>query len=132
MMAAELYKKTLANYEASLISGDSVTLSKYCRINHVNCRGLRYWMKKHSINTPKNKSVKLAMHSFSNNSGQPAAGLHHMVPLLIQSPIREKTSGLMQSSLKAVNITTKNGLVVCIKEISCADLAELILSCNTR
>lgn len=132
MMSAELYKKTLANYEASLISGDSVTLSKYCRINHVNCRGLRYWMKKHSINTPKNKSVKVAMHSFSNNSGQPAAGLHHMVPLLIQSPIREKTSGLMQSSLKAVNITTQNGLVVCIKEISCADLAELILSCNTR
>lgn len=132
MMAAELYEKTLTGYEASLSKGDSVTLSRYCKINHVNYRGLRYWMKKHSINTPKNKSGKVATHSISNNNGQPVTGPHHMVPLLIQSPMREKTSGLMKSSLKVVNITTQNGLVVCIKEISCVDLAELILSCNTR
>ena len=132
MMAAELYEKTLAGYEASLSKGDSVTLSRYCRVNHVNCRGLRYWMKKHSINTPKNKSGKLAIHSISNNTGQPVTGPHHMVPLLVQSPIREKPSGLMKSSLKGVNITTQNGLVVFINEISCVDLAELILSCNTR
>ena len=132
MMAVELYKKTLADYEASLSKGDSVPLSRFCKMNHVNCRGLRYWMKKHSINTPKNKSGKAATHSISNNTGQPVTGSHHMVPLLIQSPIREKTSGLMKSFLKGVNITTQNGLVVCIKEISCVDLAELILSCNTR
>jgi hypothetical protein len=132
MMAAELYKQTLAGYEASLSKEDSVTLSRYCKINHVNYRGLGYWMKKHSLNTPKNKSGKVATHSISNNTGQPVTGPLHMVPLLIQSPIWEKTSGLMKSSLKAVNITTQNGLVVCIKEISCVDLAELILSCNTR
>ena len=132
MMAAELYKQTLAGYEASLSKEDSVTLSRYCKINHVNYRGLGYWMKKYSLNTPKNKSGKLASHSISNNTGQPVTGPHHMVPLLIQSPIQEKPSGLMKSSLKGVNITTQNGLVVCIKEISCFDLAELILSLNTR
>jgi hypothetical protein len=132
MMAEELYKKTLAGYEASLSKGDSVTLSRYCKINHVNCRGLRYWMKKHSINTPKNKSGKGAMHSISNTTDQPVPGPHHMVPLLIQSPIGEKTSRVGKSSLKEVTITTQNGLVVCINEISSVDLAELILSCNTR
>jgi len=132
MMADELYKKTLAGYEASLSKGDSVTLSKYCKIHHVNCRGLRYWMKKYSINTPKNKLGKGATPSISNNTDQPVAGPHHMVPLLIQSPIREETARLRKSSLKGVNITTQNGLVVCINEISCVDLAELILSCNIR
>ena len=106
MMEAELYKKTLAGYEATLSKGDSVTLSKYCKINHVNSRGLRYWMKKHSINTPKNKSGKVATHAISNNTAQPVTGPHHMVPLLIQSPIREKPSGHMKSTLKGVKITT--------------------------
>ena len=55
MMVEELYKKTLAGYEASLSKGNSISLSRYCKINHINCRGLRYWMKKHSINAPKNK-----------------------------------------------------------------------------
>jgi hypothetical protein len=132
MMAEELYKKTLSGYEASLSKGDSVTLSRYCKINHVNCRGLRYWMKKYSINTPKNKSGKGARHSISNTNDHPLPGPHHMVPLLIQPPIRGKTSRLGKSSLKGVTITTQNGLVVCIDEISCVDLAELILSCNTR
>ncbi len=132
MMAEELYKKTLAGYEASLSKGDSVTLSRYCKIHHVNCRGLRYWMRKHSLNTPKTKSGKVAPHSISTTTDQLVTGLHHLVPLLIQSPIREKTSRLGKSSLKEVNITTQNGLVVCINEISCVDLAELILSCNTR
>jgi hypothetical protein len=132
MMAEELYKKTLAGYEASLGKGDSVTLSRYCKIHHVNCRGLRYWMKKHSINTPKIKSGKVATHAFPNTTDQSVTGPHHMIPLLIQSPIREETSRLRKSSLKGVNITTQNGLVVCINEISCVDLAELILSCNTR
>jgi hypothetical protein len=115
-----------------LNKGDSLTLSRYCKIHHVNCRGLRYWMRKHSINTPKIKSVKVSRPSILNNPDQSVTGLHHMVPLLIQSPIREKTSRLIKSSLKEVNITTQNGLVVSIKEISCVDLAELILSCNTR
>jgi hypothetical protein len=132
MMAAELYKQTLAGYEASLSKEDSVTLSRYCKINHVNYRGLGYWMKKHSLNTPKKKLGKVATHSISTNTGQPVTGPHHMVPLLIQPRIWEKTSGLMKSSLKGVKITTSNGLVVCIKEISCIDLAELILSCNPR
>jgi len=131
-MAEELYKKTLAGYQASLSKGDSVTLSRYCKINHVNCRGLRYWMRKHSINTPKIKSGKVATHAISNTTDQLVTGPHHMIPLLIQSPIREETSRLRKSSLKGVNITTQNGLVVCINEISCVDLAELILSCNTR
>ena len=132
MIAEELYKKTLAGYEASLSKVDSVTLSKYCKLNHVHCRGLRYWMRKHSIHCPKNKSGKVATHSISNNAGQSGIGPHHMVPFLIQSPIREKTSRPGKSSLKEVNITTRNGLVVRINEISCVDLAELILSCNTR
>jgi hypothetical protein len=49
MMAAELYQKPLAGYEASLGKGESVSLSMYFKIHHVNNRGLRYWMKKHSI-----------------------------------------------------------------------------------
>ena len=51
MKAAELYKKTLAGYEASLSKGDSVTLSRYCKINHVNCRGLRNWVEMLYLNT---------------------------------------------------------------------------------
>ncbi len=132
MMATELYKKTLAGYEASLSKGDSVTLSRYCKIHHVNYRGLGYWMKKESINTPKSRLGKVATHSITNNTDQPVTGPFHMVPLLIQSPLREKTSRPGKSSLQGVNITTQNGLVVCINEISCVDLAELILSCNTR
>ena len=132
MMAEELYRKTLAGYEASLSNGDPVSLSKYCKIHHVNCQGLRYWMRKHSLTTPKNKPGKVAAHSVFDNADQTATGPLHMIPLLIQSPIREETSRLKKSSLKGVNITTPNGLVVCINEISCVDLAELILSCNTR
>ena len=137
MMATELYKKTLAGYKASLSKADSVSLSRYCKIKHVNYRGLGYWMKKESINTPKirlGKVVlgKVAKHPFLNNTDQPVTGPFHMVPLLIQSPLREKTSRPGKSSLQGVNITTQNGLVVCINEISCVDLAELILSCNTR
>ena len=124
MMATELYKKTLAGYEASLSKGDSVSLSRYCKINHVNSRGLRYWMKKHSINTPKIKSGKVAAHSISNTTDQLVTGPHHMIPLLIQSPIREKTTRVGKSSLKEVTITTQNGLVVCINEISSVDLAD--------
>jgi len=131
MMADELYKKTLAGYEASLSKGDSVTLSRYCKIHHVNCRGLRYWMRKHSLNTP-TKSGKVAPHSISTTTDQPVTVPHHMIPLLIQPPIREKTLGPSKSLLRGVNITTQNGLVVFINEISCVDLAGLILSCNTR
>ena len=132
MMAVELYKKTLAGYKACLSKGDSVTLSKYCKIHHVNCRGLRYWMRKHSLTTLKNKPGKVPTHSVSDSADQSSTGPHHMIPLLIQSPIREETSRPRKSSLKGVNITIQNGLVVCINEISCVDLAELILSCNTR
>jgi hypothetical protein len=132
MMAAELFKKTLAGYEASLIKGDSMTLSKYCRMHHINCRGLRYWMRKHSITTPKITSGNIATRSISNTTDHLVTGSHHMIPILIQPPIREKTSKQTKSSLSGVNITTPNGLVVCLSEISCSDLAELILSCNTR
>ena len=131
MMAAELYKETLAGYEASLSKGDSVTLSKYCKIHHVNSRGLSNWMKKHSINTPKNKSGKVATHR-SNYTDQPETRPCHMVPLLIREPQREKESTRSKSSLKGVNITTQTGLVVYIQEISCVDLAALIQTCNTR
>lgn len=45
MMAAELYQKTLSGYEVLLCKGESMSLSRYCKIHHVNNRGLRYWMK---------------------------------------------------------------------------------------
>lgn len=45
MMAAELYQKTLSGYEVLLGKGESMSLSRYCKIHHVNNRGLRYWMK---------------------------------------------------------------------------------------
>lgn len=132
MIAVELYKKTLNSYEASLSKGNSVSLSRYCKINHVNCRGLRYWMKKNSINFPQNKSGKVATGPFSNNTDQSISGSRQMIPLVIQSPIGHKTSGQSKSAFKGVNITAPNGLVVCIKEISIVDLAELILYCNIR
>ena len=132
MMAAELYKKTLGGYEASLGKGESMSLSRYCKIHHVNNRGLRYWMKKHSIDPPGNKPGKVTPQSDINHISQPAASPHHMVPLLIQAPIREKGSTRSKSFLKDVNITTQTGLVVCIPQISCADLSGLILTCNTR
>lgn len=131
MMAAELYKKTLAGYEASLSKRDPVSLSRYCKIHHVDSRGLSYWMKKNSIDTPKNTSGKVADHSGSNTD-QPVTWPVHMVPLLIRDPIREKAPIRSKSSLKGVNITTQTGLVVCIQEISCVDLAALIQTCNTR
>jgi hypothetical protein len=132
MMAAELYQKTLAGYEASLGKGESMSLSRYCKIHHVNNRGLRYWMKKHSIDTPRNKSRKVATQYGINNSSQPLTSPGHMIPLLIQSPSgeKEKKSTSRNSSLQGVNITTQTGLVVCIPEIGCLELSELILSCN--
>ena len=134
MMAAELYQKTLTGYEASLGKGESVTLSRYCKIHHVNNRGLRYWMKKHSIDTPRNKSRKVATQSGIDNISQPLTSPGHMMPMLIQSPIGEKVkkSTRINSLLKDVHIKTQTGLVVSIPDISCLDLAELILSCNTR
>jgi hypothetical protein len=134
MMAVELYQKTLAGYEASMGKGESVSLSRYCKIHHVNNRGLRYWMKKHSIDPPRNKSRKIAAQSCINNISHFITSPGHMMPLLIQSPSGEnaKKSTRSNSSLKGVNITTPTGLVVRIPEISCLDLAELILSCNTR
>ena len=134
MMAAELYKKTLGGYEASLGKGESMSLSRYCKIHHVNNRGLRYWMKKHSIDPPGNKPGKVTPQSDINHISQPAASPHHMVPLLIQPPMGGKAKKLTRSksSLKDVNITTQTGLVVCIPQISYADLAGLILTCNTR
>jgi hypothetical protein len=132
MMAAELYQKTLAGYEASLGKGESMSLSRYCKIHHVNNRGLRYWMKKHSIDPPNNKSRKVTTQSGINNSSQPLTSPEHMMPLLIQSPGGEKLkkSTHCNSSLQGVNITTQTGLVVCIPEIGCLELSELILSCN--
>ena len=134
MMAEELYQKTLAGYEASLGKGESVSLSRYCKIHHVNNRGLRYWMKKHSIDTPMPKSRKVAIQSDINNISQPLTSQGHMMPLLIQSPMGEKAkkSTRSNSSLQGVHITIPTGLVICIPEISCVDLAELILYCNIR
>jgi len=134
MMAAELYQKTLAGYEASLGKGESISLSRYCKIHHVNNRGLRYWMKKHSIDPPKTKSRKGATHSGINKTSKHDPSPGHMVPLLIQSPIVEKAKKSTRSNLflKGVNITTQTGMVICIPEISHTDLAELILSCNTH
>ena len=132
MIAAELYQKTLAGYEASLCKGESVSLSRYCKLHQINHRGLRYWMKKNLINHPKSKLGSEARPSDSNPTGQLVPEPRHMIPLLIQSPMREKTTRLRTSSLKEVNISTQNGLVVCISEISCVDLAELILTFNSR
>ena len=134
MMAAELYQKTLAGYEASLGKGESMALSRYCKVHHVNNRGMRYWMKKHSIAPPGNKSRKVATQPGINHSSKPVAPPGQMMPLLIQPPGGEKSKKPIRrnSSLTDVHITTQNGLVVCIPQISCAGLAELILSCNTR
>lgn len=131
-MAAEFYKETLVGYEACLSKGESVSLSRYCKIHHVNYQGLRYWVKKHSTLTLKHKSRKVATQPGIKKIPQSVSG--HMIPLLIQSPIGENTKESTQSrsSLKGVNITTQTGLVVCIPEISYVDLAGLILSCNTR
>jgi len=132
MMAAELYQKTLPGYEASPGKGESMSLSRYCKMHHVNNRGLRYWMKKNSIISPKGKSGRLTGVSVSNNTTEPVPGSHQMVPLLIQAPVgrKAKTRTRSKSSLKNVNITTQTGLVVSIPQISYADLAGLILSCH--
>lgn len=134
MMAAELYQKTLAGYKASLAKGESVSLSRYCKIHHVNNRGMRYWMKKHSIVPPGNKSRKVSTQAGINPISNSVTFSGHMMPLLIQSPGLEKSEKSIRSnsSLTDVHITTQTGLVVCIPKISCAGLAELILCCNTR
>ncbi len=59
MMAAELYQKTLASYEASLSKEESMSLSRYRKIHYLNNRGLRYWVKKYSIDLPGNKPGRL-------------------------------------------------------------------------
>jgi hypothetical protein len=91
-------------------------------------------MKKNSIISPKAKSGRLAGPSATNNTTQPVYGSHQMVPLLIQAPTGGKSEKLSRgkSSLKDVHITIPTGLVVCIPQISCADLAGLIFTCNTR
>ena len=134
MMASEFYKETLAGYEACLSEGKSVSLSRYCKIHHVNYPGLLYWMKKHSCVTPKSRSRKIATNSCLKDIRQPVSFPRRMIPLLIQPPMGEEAKASPQSkpSLKGVNITTQTGVVVCIPEIGCADLAGLILSCNIR
>lgn len=132
MMAAELYPKTLAGYEALLGKGESMSLSRYCKIHHVNNRGLRYWMKKHSIVPPRNKSRKISRQAGHNHISRSVPSPGQIMPLLIQSHGGERSKKSIQSnpSLMEINITTQTGLIVRIPEISCAGLAELILSCN--
>lgn len=97
MMAAELYQKTLKGYEALLGKGESMPLSRYCKLHHVNNRGLRYWMKKNSIISPKGKSGRLAGASVANNITEPVPGSHQMVPLLIRAPMGGKAKELIRS-----------------------------------
>ncbi len=90
MMAAELYPKTLSGDKASSSKGATVSLSRYCQLYHVNNRGLRYWMKKSSINTANGKPEKAAVRSIPAATGLPVTSPGHMLPLQIQSPLGEK------------------------------------------
>ena len=86
--------------------GESVTLSRYYKIHHVNCRGLKYWMEKHSIDTRRNESGKFARQSGPNTINKPLTSPGHMMPLLIQSPIGEKALLIKNGSIQAM--TSKN------------------------
>jgi hypothetical protein len=43
-----------------------------------------------------------APHSISTSTDQPVTGPHHLVPLLIQSPLREETARLRKSSVRTM------------------------------
>ena len=117
MMAAELYQKTLTGYEASLGKRESISMSRYCKLHHVNNRGLRYWMKKNSIISFKGKSGRLAGASGTNNTTQSVPGSHQMVPLLIQSPMGGKAKKLTHSfssnDAMVINMLRKV-LIICL------------------
>lgn len=124
MINVSLFRRTLSSYEASIIRGESCTLYKYCKIHHVNYQGLRYWMIKESIALPDQNLSKVVASS--------TCAPQQMVPLTIISPQESKEPVLPSPHLQEVSITITDGMVVRIKEISPADLASLILSCQIR
>lgn len=123
MNNAPLFRMTLSNYEASLRLGKSGTLYRYCKIHNINYPGLRYWMKKHSIALPDpNPSMVIPS----------ACAPQRLMPLTILPPEDTKRSVLQLAHIQGVSITIADDIVVRIKEISPADLASLIVSCQKR
>ncbi len=129
--AKELYAKTFSGYKQLIEKGEYLSLRMYCKLHHVNCRGLSYWMNKFSIEHPGKKYRKARQ-----NPGhfQPKQNSQtQVVPLIIQTPAEAITQNLREekaSLIKDIRITVQSGIVVSIPGISCIDLAELLLSCN--
>jgi len=111
MNASALFEKTLCGY-SRLSSSDTRSLTKYCKEHHVNIRTLRYWMKKHSIPTPKRTRL---------------SGVPSLVPLSVLPCTEEKTLVTPSDGcVKNVHISFSAGSAVCIGEITCQNLIQII------
>lgn len=112
MNASTLFEKTLQGY-SRLSFSDPRSLTKYCKDHHVNIRAFRYWMKKHSIPTPKRTMLSHAP-SF--------------VPLAVLpcSSEERKSITLPDGTIKNVQVSFAAGSTVSIGEITCQHLIQII------
>jgi hypothetical protein len=87
---------------------------------------MRYWMKTQSIELPELPQSG-SLESISSESHP-----QKMIPLTILSPEEPKREISSSSLLQEVSISVSDNMVVSIREISPADLASIILSCQNR
>lgn len=128
MLAEQLYQQTLIGYKRLQSQGIFLPLSRYCKEQRVNIRGLRYWMRKNSISIPRQEKGHNENLLYTKEMTDP--GL--FVPLEIYPPVggTERTSP-KSVPLKDVLITLSGNTLITIKEISIPELSELIVTCNT-
>jgi hypothetical protein len=130
--ANEIYAKTFSGYKKLIEKGEYLSLRKYCKLHHVNVRGLSYWMKKLSIEHPGTKFREARQNSGHFQPKQSARV--QVVPLSIQVAPEEVTNQQLTEGkdaiLKDISISIQSGMIISIPGISCIDLAELILICN--
>ncbi len=110
--AKELYAKTFSGYKQLIEKGEYLSLRKYCKLHHVNSRGLSYWMKKFSIKHLGNKYRKARQNSGHFHPKQNSQT--QVVPLIIQTPaeaITQKLSEEKAALIKDIRITVQSGIV---------------------
>lgn len=126
MLNISLFRRTLSCYKTSLARGERCTLYGYCKIHNVSYKNMRYWMKTQSIELPELPQSG-SLESISSESHP-----QKMIPLTILSPEEPKREISSSSLLQEVSISVSDNMVVSIREISPADLASIILSCQNR
>lgn len=128
----ERFRNTYSGYKKAL-SIDQITLSDYCKIHHVDYRGMRRWMSKNSITVKELKKAVSSLEKSGSGLIDPSHGLdRELYPLSFESTCSRNKAVVSKSGslLKGVSITFPDGVIVSIREISRKDLTEFIVSYN--